>query len=186
MATNGIPPKTQVSFSDNPRGIAIIAALWTMIAVSAIFLGFRLYTKIHRGRRLWWDDYFLVIAWVTMDSPTPEYSSSLTFGAQVSPRHQRLDLGSERPPRIRPSSQRRALSKSESHRPPEQRIRQLVTPFRGLQQDVVRLHIAPASQRPDKMVHLGHDCPFERHAPGRRTVLLDLVQPPGEDLGCDD
>jgi hypothetical protein len=37
---------------------------WLLTSLSFIFLCLRLYCKIYRGRNLWWDDHFLVAAWV--------------------------------------------------------------------------------------------------------------------------
>ncbi|KAG7284230.1 hypothetical protein NEMBOFW57_010594 [Staphylotrichum longicolle] len=37
---------------------------WLLASLSFVFLCLRLYCKIYRGRDLWWDDHFLVAAWV--------------------------------------------------------------------------------------------------------------------------
>jgi len=42
----------------------LMAATWLLTVFSAIFLGLRLYCKLSRGRRLWWDDHFLTASWV--------------------------------------------------------------------------------------------------------------------------
>lgn len=44
----------------------MVIVLWTMSAVSAVFLGLRLYTKVLRRRRLYWDDYFILAAWILL------------------------------------------------------------------------------------------------------------------------
>ncbi|KAB5517438.1 hypothetical protein GE09DRAFT_1230796 [Coniochaeta sp. 2T2.1] len=38
--------------------------IWALIAASGAFLIARLYCKLTRKRRLWWDDYVLVISWI--------------------------------------------------------------------------------------------------------------------------
>ncbi len=43
--------------------------IWLLVALSALFLGLRIYCKLWRRRLLWWDDYFLVASWVR-----PEYA----------------------------------------------------------------------------------------------------------------
>ncbi|KAH8884074.1 putative integral membrane protein [Thozetella sp. PMI_491] len=40
--------------------------IWVLAALSGIFLVLRLYCKISRRNRLWWDDYILVAAWVCL------------------------------------------------------------------------------------------------------------------------
>ncbi len=42
----------------------LMAATWLLTVFSAIFLGLRVYCKLSRGRRLWWDDHFLIASWV--------------------------------------------------------------------------------------------------------------------------
>ena len=53
-----------VDLATNPHGVTIIAVLWPMTALSVIFLGLRLYSKLTRSRQLWWDDYLITVAWV--------------------------------------------------------------------------------------------------------------------------
>jgi hypothetical protein len=50
-------------------GPQINTTIWFLTAVSAIFLGLRLYCKIWRNRSIWWDDGMLVLAWVSAPSP---------------------------------------------------------------------------------------------------------------------
>ena len=54
---------TYVPLSTNPRGVTIIAVLWTMMALSLTFLSLRIYSKLVRAR-LWWDDCFIIASWV--------------------------------------------------------------------------------------------------------------------------
>jgi hypothetical protein len=53
-----------VDLSTNPQGVTIIAVLWSFMGLSGIFLSLRLYSKLMRSRWLWWDDYFIIVAWV--------------------------------------------------------------------------------------------------------------------------
>ncbi len=46
------------------RGPQSIAAIWSLIAASFIFMMVRLYCKKYRLRGLWWDDYVLILSWV--------------------------------------------------------------------------------------------------------------------------
>ena len=42
-----------------------LGIIWTFAAVSGAFLGLRIYCKLVRKRQLWWDDYVLIVAWVS-------------------------------------------------------------------------------------------------------------------------
>ncbi|KAK3933797.1 hypothetical protein QBC46DRAFT_401243 [Diplogelasinospora grovesii] len=48
------------------RGPTVLATIWTFGSVSGIFLGLRVYCKIWRQRRLWWDDYILIASWISL------------------------------------------------------------------------------------------------------------------------
>ena len=43
------------------------SAIWGLAGAAGLFLALRLYCKIWRTRKLWWDDHFLVIAFVSPD-----------------------------------------------------------------------------------------------------------------------
>src|SRR5581483_10206678 len=38
--------------------------IWSLAALSGLFLGLRLFSKLWRHRALWWDDYVLIASWV--------------------------------------------------------------------------------------------------------------------------
>ncbi|KAF4418706.1 hypothetical protein CGCF413_v008324 [Colletotrichum fructicola] len=42
----------------------VLSSAWTMASVSTIFLGLRLYCRAARTRKMWWDDYLLLIGWM--------------------------------------------------------------------------------------------------------------------------
>lgn len=60
-----------VDLSTNPKGVTIIAVLWCFMGLSGTFLGLRLYSKLMRSRWLWWDDYFIIVAWVWFAKSLP-------------------------------------------------------------------------------------------------------------------
>jgi hypothetical protein len=60
-----------IDLARNPRGVTIVAVLWSFIAFSGLTLVLRLYSKLTRSRRLWWDDHFIVVAWVWFCRITP-------------------------------------------------------------------------------------------------------------------
>ncbi len=42
----------------------ILAALWPMVAVSGLFVGFKILARARRRMRWWWDDYLMLMSWV--------------------------------------------------------------------------------------------------------------------------
>ncbi|KAL1841068.1 hypothetical protein VTJ49DRAFT_7452 [Mycothermus thermophilus] len=71
-----------VPLAGNPRGVTIIAVLWSMAVFSAIFVALRLYSKITRTRHVWWDDHFIVAAWILLlvSCSTTTANARLGFG----------------------------------------------------------------------------------------------------------
>ncbi|KAB5558098.1 hypothetical protein GE09DRAFT_1221231 [Coniochaeta sp. 2T2.1] len=47
-------------------GPYLLRVVWSLAGLSALFLGLRLYSKLWRRRSLWWDDCFLVAAWISL------------------------------------------------------------------------------------------------------------------------
>jgi hypothetical protein len=41
------------------------AGLWSLFSGATVFLFMRVYCKITRGHGLWYDDYVLILAWVS-------------------------------------------------------------------------------------------------------------------------
>jgi len=41
------------------------AGLWTLFTGATVFLGLRLYCKLSRRTGLWYDDYVLILSWVS-------------------------------------------------------------------------------------------------------------------------
>lgn len=48
--------------------VQLNAGLWTLFAGASTFLAARLWIKITRRHGLWWDDYILIVCWVSDDS----------------------------------------------------------------------------------------------------------------------
>lgn len=42
------------------------AGLWTLFAATTVFLGLRLWCKVTRRHGLWYDDYILLVSWVSL------------------------------------------------------------------------------------------------------------------------
>jgi hypothetical protein len=45
-------------------GPKLNAVVWTLTALSGLVLGLRVYCRLSRRKGLWWDDGFLIAAWV--------------------------------------------------------------------------------------------------------------------------
>ena len=58
------------------RGPRLLATTWTLTAFAAIFLGLRIASKLWRRNALWWDDYVLVVSWVSLLTGSIASSSS--------------------------------------------------------------------------------------------------------------
>ena len=43
----------------------LLWSIWVVTVVSGLFLGLRVYCKVTRHRSMWWDDWFLVLSWVS-------------------------------------------------------------------------------------------------------------------------
>lgn len=48
------------------QGPQINLVIWALTGISFGFLALRIYCKALRGRGYWWDDYVLVLAWVSL------------------------------------------------------------------------------------------------------------------------
>ena len=55
--------------------------IWSLAALSTLFVGLRVYCKLLRRKQLWWDDHVLIASWVPM-SPAALPFPSLPSSAQ--------------------------------------------------------------------------------------------------------
>ncbi|KAL0931423.1 uncharacterized protein CTRU02_214158 [Colletotrichum truncatum] len=65
-----------VPFEELPHddyGPRLLATIWSLGAIAGGFMGLRLYCKFTRQRGLWWDDYYMIAAWLAY----------LTFGVFI-------------------------------------------------------------------------------------------------------
>ena len=46
------------------KGLKVNVVCWLLVALSAVFIGLRLFCKFKTHRGLWWDDHVLTVAWV--------------------------------------------------------------------------------------------------------------------------
>ncbi|KAK4444825.1 hypothetical protein QBC34DRAFT_498002 [Podospora aff. communis PSN243] len=61
-----LTPEELAALPHDDRGPALVATSWSLTCLAAIFLGLRVYCKMIRHRFLWWDDWILIAAWVTL------------------------------------------------------------------------------------------------------------------------
>jgi hypothetical protein len=50
--------------SHEDLGPELNIVFWLLTGLAFVFLALRIYCKLHRGRRLWWDDHLLIASWV--------------------------------------------------------------------------------------------------------------------------
>ena len=55
---------TNATASPKDPGPVVVSSIWTMLAISSIFLALRVYCRGIRVRAMWWDDYLLITGWV--------------------------------------------------------------------------------------------------------------------------
>ncbi|KAH7120719.1 hypothetical protein EDB81DRAFT_666750 [Dactylonectria macrodidyma] len=81
--TSAASPTTALPHDD--AGPKILAVLWVLASISAIFLALRVCCKFKTHRRLWWDDYILLGSWVCLVVHISLVSSSvvgLSYGVR--------------------------------------------------------------------------------------------------------
>ncbi|KAK6829430.1 hypothetical protein PG987_010014 [Apiospora arundinis] len=64
-----------MDYENENRAPRLLAATWSLTVVAGVFLGLRLYCKRIRSTGLWWDDHFMLAAWVS------SYMFLIVFGA---------------------------------------------------------------------------------------------------------
>lgn len=68
MATSPAAPRQEPGQDDDlphtDLGPQLNLIFWLLTGFAFLFLALRIYCKIRRGRRLWWDDHVLLASWV--------------------------------------------------------------------------------------------------------------------------
>lgn len=64
------PPEVLAALPHDNAAMRLNTAIWVLNAVSFVFLALRVYCKSIRSRKLWWDDWILIMAWVRRRSPS--------------------------------------------------------------------------------------------------------------------
>jgi hypothetical protein len=62
-----ISNQAEANMAEGPdRGPLIVGVVWSLLILSGAFLSARLFAKRSRNVRLWWDDWVLIFAWVSL------------------------------------------------------------------------------------------------------------------------
>ncbi|SPO06449.1 uncharacterized protein DNG_09139 [Cephalotrichum gorgonifer] len=91
MAVHKLWPRTPENPEFPSLGPHLNRVIWALAGLAALFLALRIYCKLWRGRKLWWDDYALIASWVALASSTSLQSVGVTYGLGM----HSVDLGEE-------------------------------------------------------------------------------------------
>ncbi|KAH8903777.1 hypothetical protein BR93DRAFT_985740 [Coniochaeta sp. PMI_546] len=72
--------KVRRSLSLIKAGYQLNAINWPLVAVSALFLSLRIFLKLRQRRSLWWDDYVLIISWLSLVAYSILLATALNLG----------------------------------------------------------------------------------------------------------
>ncbi|KAM7191313.1 hypothetical protein V8F20_009368, partial [Naviculisporaceae sp. PSN 640] len=61
-----LTPEEIAKLPHDDRGLAILLSHWLLTAAATVFLALRVYCKRSSRKRLWWDDWILIAAWLTI------------------------------------------------------------------------------------------------------------------------
>lgn len=64
-----LTPEQVAALPHNNQAPKLLASIWTLGFVATVFLALRIYCRLLRRQRLWWDDVILIAAWVRFYSP---------------------------------------------------------------------------------------------------------------------
>ncbi|KAK4249010.1 hypothetical protein C7999DRAFT_39861 [Corynascus novoguineensis] len=78
-------PEQLASLPHDNAGPKLNTVIWTLTAVSGLILCLRIYCRVTRRKGLWWDDAFLIAAWmcITVESALLTYMTTLGYGLHI-------------------------------------------------------------------------------------------------------
>jgi hypothetical protein len=59
-----LTPEQLAALPHDSQATKLLASIWTLAFVATVFLCMRIYCRLLKARRLWWDDGILIAAWV--------------------------------------------------------------------------------------------------------------------------
>jgi hypothetical protein len=63
-----LTPEEIAKLPHDDRGSAILGVHWALTGLAMIFLALRIYCKRLTSRKLWWDDWILIAAYVRLSA----------------------------------------------------------------------------------------------------------------------
>ncbi|KAJ4288799.1 hypothetical protein N0V88_007126 [Collariella sp. IMI 366227] len=80
-----LTPEQYAALPHNNDASKLLACIWGQGIVSTIFLSLRIYCRLKKRTRLWWDDIILIAAWVCLmvETSVLTYLASLGYGLHV-------------------------------------------------------------------------------------------------------
>ncbi|GAB1315642.1 hypothetical protein MFIFM68171_05852 [Madurella fahalii] len=80
-----LTPEELAALPHDNGGPKLNASIWTLAGVATVFLTLRIYCRVFRGQRLWWDDGILIAAWVCaiIESALVTHITTLGFGLHI-------------------------------------------------------------------------------------------------------
>ncbi|KXX80058.1 hypothetical protein MMYC01_200609 [Madurella mycetomatis] len=78
-------PEQLASLPHDNAGPKLNAIVWSLTAISGIVLALRIYCRLLRRKGLWWDDVFLIAAWIciTVESGLITAMTTLGYGLHI-------------------------------------------------------------------------------------------------------
>ncbi|AEO65204.1 uncharacterized protein THITE_162022 [Thermothielavioides terrestris NRRL 8126] len=71
---------TQRASAVETHGPKVNIVIWLLMALSAVFLGLRVFCKLATHRRLWWDDHILIVGWTLQLAAVSLITVNITLG----------------------------------------------------------------------------------------------------------
>ncbi len=78
-----LTPEELAALPHDGQAVKLLVSIWTLGFIATIFLSLRIYCRMIKGQRIWWDDAFLIASWVRLSnnkSPFGVPGCSCVFG----------------------------------------------------------------------------------------------------------
>ncbi len=66
-SSSTLTPEQLAALPHDNQASKLLGSIWTLFSLATIFLCLRVYCRMLKGQRLWWDDAILAGAWVRPD-----------------------------------------------------------------------------------------------------------------------
>jgi hypothetical protein len=76
MSSDGtLTPEQLAALPHDDQASKLLARIWTPLSLATVFSALRIYCRMLKGQRLWWDDAILDGSWVYPDKILPVWGS---------------------------------------------------------------------------------------------------------------